>query len=106
MRFDPHYPPIVLHFLAQANFSLGQYEVAAQLLRDRIARNPYTDSSRMLLAACYGYLGRLDDARATWAELLEVNPDFSLIQRERVMPYKNAGDFQRIVEGLTKASLP
>jgi hypothetical protein len=43
---------------------------------------------------------------ATWAELLEVNPDFSLIQRERVMPYKNAGDFQRIVEGLTKASLP
>jgi adenylate cyclase len=106
MRFDPHYPPIVLHFLAQANFSLGQYEVAAQLLRDRIARNPYTDSSRMLLAACYGYLGRLDDARATWAELLEFNPDFSLIQRERVMPYKNAGDFQRIVEGLTKASLP
>jgi adenylate cyclase len=106
MRFDPHYPPIVLHFLAQANFSLGQYEVAAQLLRDRIARNPYTDSSRMLLAACYGYLGRLDDARATWAELLEVNPDFSLVQRERVMPYKNAGDFQRIVEGLTKASLP
>ena len=106
MRFDPHYPPIVLHFLAQANFSLGQYEVAAQLLRDRIARNPYTDSSRMLLAACYGQLGRLDDARATWAALLEVNPDFSLIQRERVMPYKNAGDFQRIVEGLTKASLP
>ena len=106
MRFDPHYPPIVLHFLAQANFSLGQYEVAAQLLRDRIARNPYTDSSRMLLAACYGHLGRLDDARATWAALLEVNPDFSLIQRERVMPYKNAGDFQRIVEGLTKASLP
>jgi adenylate cyclase len=60
----------------------------------------------MLLAACYGHLGRLDDARATWAELLEVNPDFSLVQRERVMPYKNAGDFQRIVEGLTKASLP
>ena len=106
MRFDPHYPHIVLHFLAQANFSLGQYEVAAQLLRDRIARNPYTDSSRMLLAACYGQLGRLDDARATWAALLEVNPDFSLIQRERVMPYKNPGDFQRIVEGLTKASLP
>ena len=106
MRFDPHYPPIVLHFLAQANFSLGQYEVAAQLLRDRIARNPYTDSSRMLLAACYGQLGRLDDARATWAALLEVNPDFSLMQRERVMPYKNPSDFQRIVEGLTKASLP
>jgi adenylate cyclase len=106
MRLDPHYPPVVLHFLAQANFSLGQYEVAAQLLRDRIARNPATESSRMLLAACYGHLGRLDDARATWAEVLEINPDFSLMQRERVMPYKDAGDFRRIVEGLAKAGLP
>jgi adenylate cyclase len=106
MRLDPHYPPIVLHFLAQANFSLGQHEIAAQLLRDRIARNPATESSRMLLAACYGHLGRLDDARSTWAEILEVNRDFSLMQRERVMPYKDAADFQRIVEGLAKASLP
>jgi adenylate cyclase len=106
MRLDPHYPPIVLHFLAQANFSLGQYEIAAQLLRDRIARNPATESSRMLLASCYGHLGRLDDARSTWAEILDINPDFSVTQRERVMPYKDAGDFRRIVEGLAKASLP
>ena len=27
MRLDPHYPDIVLHFLAQANFSLGKYEI-------------------------------------------------------------------------------
>jgi adenylate cyclase len=26
MRLDPHYPDIVLHFLAQANFSLEKYE--------------------------------------------------------------------------------
>jgi adenylate cyclase len=35
-----------------------------------------------------------------------VNPDFSLAQRERVLPYKNAADFQRIAEGLAKAGLP
>jgi adenylate cyclase len=35
-----------------------------------------------------------------------VNPDFSLMQRARVLPYKNAGDFQRIAEGLAKAGLP
>jgi hypothetical protein len=34
----------------QANFSLGAYDTAAQLLLERIARNPATDSSRMLLA--------------------------------------------------------
>ena len=106
MRLDPHYPDIVLHFLAQANFSLGKYEIAAQQLLDRIARNPSTDASRMLLASCYGHLGRAEDARAVWAELLKVNPDFSLMQRARVLPYKNPDDFQRIQEGLAKAGLP
>ncbi len=106
MRLDPHYPDIVLHFLAQAHFSLGKYEIAAQHLRERIARNPGTDASRMLLASCYGHLGRAEDARAVWAELLKVNADFSLTQRARVLPYKNPDDFQRIQEGLAKAGLP
>lgn len=106
MRLDPLYPPMVLHFLAQANFSLGKYEIAAQQLVERIARNPGTDASRMLLASCYGHLGRVDDARAAWTELLRVNPEFSLDQRARVLPYKDARDFERIAEGLAKAALP
>jgi len=106
MRLDPHYSGIVLHFLAQANFSLGNYEAAVEQLRRRIARTPGTDSSRMLLAACYGHLGRHEEARAMWAELMQVNPDFSLAQRERVLPYKDPRDFQRIAEGLAKAGLP
>jgi len=105
-RLDPHYASIVLHFMAQTHFSLGQYETAAKQLLERIARTPATDSSRMMLASCYGHLGRAVDARAAWAELLKVNPEFSLTQRERVLPYKNAADFQRIVEGLAKAGLP
>jgi adenylate cyclase len=106
MRLDPLYPSMVLHFLAQANFSLGKYEIAAQQLVDRIARTPGTDASRMLLASCYGHLGRAEDARTAWVELLKVNPDFSLMQRARVLPYKDARDFQRIADGLAKAGLP
>jgi adenylate cyclase len=105
-RLDPHSPSIVLHFLAQANFSLGRYEAAAEHLHERIARTPATDSSRMLLAACYGHRGRVDEARAAWAGLMKVNPDFSLAQRARVLPYKEPRDFQRIAEGLAKAGLP
>jgi adenylate cyclase len=106
MRLDPHYPGIVLHFMAQTNFSLGNYEAAAKQLLERIGRTPGTDSSRMLLAACYGHLGRMEEARAVWAELMKINTDFSLAQRARVLPYKDAGDFQRIVDGLAKAGLP
>ena len=105
-RLDPHYPAIVLHFVAQAHFALGDYDAATKLLIERIRRNPGTDSSRMLLASCHGHLGRIDEARATWAEMLKVSPEFSLAQRERVMPYKDAREFQRIVDGLKKAGLP
>jgi adenylate cyclase len=106
MRLDPHYPNILLHILGQAHFSLRQYETAAAILLDRIARNPNTDASRMLLAACYGHLGRTEDARAAWQGLLGVNPGFSLTQRSQVLPYKDSSDFDRIVEGLAKAGLP
>ncbi|HEY6996280.1 MAG TPA: adenylate/guanylate cyclase domain-containing protein [Xanthobacteraceae bacterium] len=106
MRLDPLYPAMVLHFLAQANFSLGRYETAAEQLAERIARNPGTDASRMLLASCHGHLGRVEDARAAWAELLKVNPEFSLMQRARVLPYKDPADFQRIADGLARAGLP
>jgi adenylate cyclase len=106
MRLDPLHPNIVLHLVAQMHFSLGHDEIAATYLLERIARNPNTDASRMLLAACYGHLGRAEEARAAWAELLRVNPDFSLTQRAGVLPYKDTSDFQRIVEGLAKAGLP
>jgi len=106
MRLDPHYPSIVLHYVAQANFSLGNYGTASKQLTKRIARTPGTDSSRMMLAACYGHLGRAEEARAIWAELMKVNPEFSLAQRERVLPYKDPRDFARIAEGLAKAGLP
>ena len=96
----------MLHFVAQAHFALGDYDAASRLLRERIARNPATDSSRLLLAACYGHLGKIDEARSAWSDMLAVNPDISLAQRERVLPYKDARDFQRIVEGLKKAGLP
>lgn len=95
----------MLHIQAQANFSLGEFDTAAGLLAERIRRFPATDASRMLLASCYGHLGRAEDARKAWAELLTVNPDFSLKQRARVLPYKNPDDFQRIVAGLAKAGL-
>ena len=106
MRLDPLYPNILLHLAAQAHFSMGQDEIAAGHLVERIARNPNTDASRMLLAASYGHLGRIEEAREAWAGLLEVNPGFSVQQREGVLPYKDARDFQRILDGLAKAGLP
>jgi adenylate cyclase len=59
------------------------------LLKQRMIRNPDTDSSRVLLAACYGCLGRFDEARALWQDVFRVNPSYSLEHRRSVLPYKN-----------------
>jgi len=105
MRLDPLYPDVYLHILAQVYFRLGRFEEAVDLLKRRIIRKPDTDISRVLLAASYGYLGRTDDAKSQWAEALTSNPNFSLDQRRRVLPYKDPADFQQIVEGLNNAGL-
>jgi adenylate cyclase len=105
MTLDPHFPSLLLFFRAQATYNLGQYPEAVTLLKRRILRNPETDSSRALLAAAYGQMGLVEEAREAWRELQRVNPDFSLEQRRTVLPYKNPADFERIVEGLRKAGI-
>jgi adenylate cyclase len=105
MALDPYCPGMWLHFQAQAAFQLSRYEMAIAILKRRIIRNPDTDASRVLLAASQGQMGRIDEARADWEELLRVNPDYSLEHRRKVLPYKNPDDFECVVNGLRKAGL-
>jgi len=104
-RLDPHYPAICLHFLAQAYFALERYPEAVEALKRRLIRQPHGDISYVLLAACYGHLGRDEEARAAWAEALRVNPDYSIEHRRQILPYKNPADFELVVEGLRKAAI-
>jgi adenylate cyclase len=62
--------------------------------------------SRVLLASCYGHLGRAEEARTLWQDALRVSPGYSLEHRRRVLPYKDPADFEHVVDGLRKAGLP
>jgi adenylate cyclase len=105
-ELNPYYPETVLHLQAQAAYQLGRYSEAVDLSKRRILRNPDTDASRVLLAASYGQMGLIEEAREAWREALRVNPNYSLEQRRKVLPYKNPADFEHFVEGLRKAGLP
>jgi TolB-like protein/class 3 adenylate cyclase len=105
MKLDPHYPDIALQFLAEARFSLGEYELAVDALDRRLKRNPESETAFALLASCYGWLGRPEDAHRVWEEALRINPDFSVERRRQVQPFRNPEDFERRVEGLRRGGL-
>jgi adenylate cyclase len=106
MTLDPYFNSLLLYFRAQAAYELGRWPEAVALLKRRILRNPETDASRALLAAAYGQMSLVEEAREAWRELMLINPSYSLEQRRQVLPYKNPDAFERIVEGLRKAGLP
>jgi adenylate cyclase len=106
LALDPFYPDMIMHLQAQALYQLGRYPEAAALLKRRILRNPDTDTSRVWLAAAYGQMGQFEEAREAWREALRVNPAYSLEHRRQVLPYKNAEDFEKVIEGLGKAGMP
>ena len=79
--------------------------MSSALLKQRIQRNPDTDASRVLFAASYGQMGLIKEARKAWREALQINLAYSLERRRKVLPYKNSGDFDLVIEGLRKAGI-
>ena len=73
----------------------GRRRVLAYFQRPEQASEAVRDLRQRGARARLFDAGRLEDARTAWAELLKVNPGFSLVQREHVLPYKNAADFRR-----------
>jgi tetratricopeptide (TPR) repeat protein len=105
MRLDPRCPDITLQFLADARFSLGDFEGAIEAIQQRLKRNPEAGTAFALLASCYGCLDRAEDAHRAWDEALRINPGLSVERRRQVQPFRNPEDFERRVEGLRRAGL-
>jgi tetratricopeptide (TPR) repeat protein len=100
------YKDIALYFLAEARISLGQFDEAVAALKQRLDRNPNSETSYALLASCYGHLGKIAEARAAWAEVMKIAPDFSIERRRRILPFKNPDVFEHRIEGMRKAGIP
>jgi adenylate cyclase len=103
---DPVFKQQYLHFLGSAHLVAGQFDAAVAAFSERIRLAPKTDLSRAFMACALGHLGRLDEARRVWSELMAINPDYSLAEHLARLPFQNAADLERIKEGLAKAALP
>ncbi len=102
-RLDPFPPNWILYYLGTAYRVNGEYEKAIEIFKKTIKRNPDYWLSHLGLSACYGLLGHQEDARAAAAEVLRIDPNFSLTKVW--IPYRNKADEERTVEVLSKAGL-
>jgi adenylate cyclase len=104
-RLDPAGTDQAVHFLGLAHLLLRHYETAATYFRERIRLSPQTDFSRMMLASALGHLGRIEEARAAWADLKRINPDYSFALHRSRMPFRTPAEGDLIEEGLRKAGV-
>jgi len=105
IRLDPI--PRALYFLQLGHIyrNAGRYEEAISTLKKALPRNPDNLLVHLHLAASYNSLNRKEEAHAEAAEVLRIDPKFSLQYFAKTIPYKDQADTERLVEALHKAGL-
>jgi TolB-like protein/Tfp pilus assembly protein PilF len=84
MRLDPQMQPAFSFVEGRTYMLMGRYEEAIPVLKRYLAGNSNFIVARVCLIACYVELGRNAEARAEAAEVMRINPQFSLaVEKQR-----------------------
>lgn len=106
IRLNPHAPSNYLMNFGVTYWMMGQHEKAIALCKRALERNPDQLWAHIALAAAYSELGRAEEASASVKEALRIKPKFNLEWFEKMLPWKNKADVDRIVDALRKAGIP
>jgi len=107
MRLDPFASPNHSYgVMGMANYTLKHYEEAVHWLRECALRLPHREVSRVWLACAYAQLGKLEEAKKAAAEVLRINPGFTIESWKRLAVNKDPKDAEHRLDGLRKAGLP
>jgi adenylate cyclase len=107
MRLDPFYPHLAPLVTGEAYYVLRQYPEAQRWLHEATGHAPNHQSGHAFLAATYAQLGQLEDAHAEVAEVLRLNPKYTIGgTQKQVSSFKRAEDIEHVFAGLRKAGFP
>jgi tetratricopeptide (TPR) repeat protein len=84
----------------------GDPEQAIELANRSMALNSGWDSTYWVLVAAYTRLGRTEDAAAAARKLLEVHPQASVSNYDRVLPIRNRELRAMVIRSLRDAGIP
>ncbi|MFC1885786.1 adenylate/guanylate cyclase domain-containing protein [Thermodesulfobacteriota bacterium] len=111
-RLDPFPPSWVYGMWGLTYFQLGRYEDALETFKKLLElakKGEYRlTTAHRLLAATYAMLGQEKEAQYHTAELLKVNPKYSIKKHSKYVYrlFKNKADADRVLNALRKAGLP
>ena len=89
LRLEPIPPDIYVQNLALVYFQTGDCKEAIAASEKGLKRQPGNLNSHVIAAAVYGSCGREMEARKEAAEVLRINPKFTVASYTRILPYKN-----------------
>jgi tetratricopeptide (TPR) repeat protein len=84
---------------------IGQYEEAITWGEKAIRQEPDSLLANRCMAAIYSMSGRKEEARVQAAEVLRIQPKFSLKKFEKKIKFKEKTDRERYISALRKAGL-
>ena len=103
IRLDPFSSPY--RSFGDALREAGRFEEAASALKKAIQLAPDDIRAHYYLAATYIMMGREKEARAEAAEVLRIDPKFSLDFLAKILPYKDQSRRDKVINALRKAGL-
>jgi len=106
LRLNPIPPYYYYMALALAYRIRERYAEAIELVDKCLVENPDNIQALILLAACYSFLNRTEEANRASKEILRINPKFSAVNYVTTLPYKNQDVAKRYLDALRKAGLP
>ena len=106
IRLNPIPPNTYLYSLGISYALTGNLDEAIQWGEKAVRREPNSLSARLFMAAFYSRAGRDEEARIEAAEVLRINPKFSLEKYAKTVTYKKQADVERTISApLRKAGL-
>jgi adenylate cyclase len=106
IRLDPFPLSPTFGQMGFANYTRKRYWDAVHWCRECISRQPSQQWPHVTLACAYAQSGQPEEARAAAAQVLRINPDFTIESSKRTRVYKDPKDLEHYIDGMRKAGLP
>ena len=105
IRLNPIPPNLYSWSLGLSYAYMGQYEEAIAWCEKAVRQQPDDLLARMMMTVVYSLSGRDEQARAEAAEVLRIQPKFSLKRLKKKLSYKREEDREKLLGALIKAGL-